>query len=156
MTIRRDAAWLAQHEAKMAGLSGVSLKPPPLLIQFEIPHAMRLPNVSNGKHWSAGVAYRKMLLGLVEPAVKAWAGHHPIERARVTITRYSVGTPDIDGAWGSVKPLVDLLLGKSKTHPHSLGVIRDDSQDHIALAVFVEKVAHRDQQKTSVRIEAIT
>lgn len=150
-----DASWLRQYETRMASLRGEPIKLPPLLIEFSIPHMMRLPNRTNGNHWSVSHAYRKYLLPMVSDAVEPWAGHQPMERARLTFSRYSVGFADPDAVHGSVKPLLDLLLVQSKTHPSSLGLIRDDSPMHIEYAAVGIKVAHRIEQRTRVRIERL-
>lgn len=139
----------------MAALRGEPIKPAPLLIEFSIPHALKLPNQTNGQFWPAGHAYRKRLLPMVAEAVKPWAGHACMERARLTVMRYSVGTPDPGAVPAAVKPLVDLLLVQSKTHPHSLGLIRDDSPAHIELIAVGVKVSHRNEQRTVVRIERL-
>lgn len=151
-----DESWLVAHQAKMSGLRGIPTKPPPLLVEFSIPVATRLPNVAQGHHWKASMDYRKSLLALVAPAVKPWEGHAPMECARITIVRRSIGSPDPGAAMASVKPLVDLLLVRSKTHPHSFGLVRDDSAQHIKLIVSSERVRHRDQQGTDVRIERLS
>lgn len=150
-----DASWLRQHETRMASLRGEPIKPPPLLVEFSIPHMMRLPNRTNGNHWSVSHAYRKKLAPLVAEAVKPWAGHLPMERARIMFSRYSVGTPDPDAVHASVKPLLDLLLIKSDAHPHSFGLLTDDSPDLIEYMAVGIKVAHRNEQRTSVRIERL-
>jgi hypothetical protein len=150
-----DASWLAQHQTKMASFRGEPIRPAPLLIEFSIPHALKLPNQTNGRFWPASHAYRKRLLPMVAEAVNPWAGHQPMERARLTFTRYSVGTPDPDAVHGCIKPLLDLLLVQSKTHPSSFGLIRDDSPDLIEYMAVGIKVAHRAEQRTSVRIERL-
>lgn len=155
MTNHFDAAWLSAHNAKMASFRGEPVKSPPLLIEFSIPVALKLPNRTNGGHWINLYAYRKRLVPLVADAVKPWAGHQPMERARITFSRYSVGTPDPDAVHASVKPLLDLLLVQSDTHPHSFGLIRDDSPDLIEYMAVGIKVSHRSEQRTSVRLERL-
>lgn len=151
-----DQAWLAQHNAKMAAFRGEPIKPPPLLVEFSIPYALKLPNTTNGRHWIAAHGYRKRLGEMVAEAVKPWAGHQPVGRARVTITRYSIGTPDPDAIGAACKPLIDLLLVKSKVHPHSFGLLVDDSPAHIEFVPVAVKVATRKEQRTHVRIERLT
>lgn len=150
-----DESWYRQHQSHMASLRGEPVKLPPLLIEFSIPHAMRLPNVVNGTHWASHVAYRKELLPLVADAVKPWTGHQPIDRAKVTIIRYSVRLCDHDNCVASVKPLVDLLLVRSGVHPHSLGLLVDDGPDHIDLSVSSAKAETRAEVRTAVRIERL-
>lgn len=150
-----DQSWLSAHNAKMAAFRGEPIKPPPLMVEFSIPVALKLPNRTNGQHWSAAHAYRKELLPLVAEAVKPWAGHLPMERARVTIKRYSVGVCDPDAVPAACKPLIDLLLAPSKVHPHSFGLIQDDSPAHIELVAVGAKAASRAAQRTVVLIEQL-
>lgn len=140
----------------MAAFRGEPIKPPPLMIQFSIPYALKLPNTTNGRHWIAAHAYRKRLGEMVGEAVKPWAGHQPMERARVTITRSSVGVPDPDAVGAACKPLIDLLLVRSKVHPASFSLITDDDPAHIVFVPLAEKVAHRSEQRTSVLIESLS
>jgi len=143
-----DMSWLKQHQTRMASMRGEPIKPPPLLIQFSIAHALKLPNTTGGYFWPASHAYRKKLLPLVADAVKPWEG-------RVTITRYSVGIPDPGAVMAATKPLVDLLLVRTKTHPSSMGLIRDDSPAHIELIAVGAKAESRKHQRTEVKIERI-
>jgi len=62
---------------------------------------------------------------------RTWAGYAVIDagvpyldRARVTITRYSTGQPDYDGLVGSMKGVVDSLKAR---------VIADDDPAHLAV-----------------------
>lgn len=150
-----DDAWLNAHNAKMAAFRGEPTRPAPLLIEFSIPAALKLPNETNSQHWIKSYAYRKRLVPMVAEAVKPWAGHAPMERARVEITRFSVGVGDQDNITASVKPLLDLLLLRSRTHPHSFGLLVDDSPGHIDLVVVGAKAERRSDQKTAVRIERL-
>lgn len=79
----------------------------------------------------------------------------PLERARVTITRYSLRPLDADNLSGSVKDLVDSLLVRSDTHPNGLGYLRDDSPAHMELVVRSENVTKRSTQRTVVLIERL-
>lgn len=149
-------SWLAAHQAKMAAQRGEPVKPAPLLIDFSIPYALKLPNTTNGRHWIAAHGYRKRLGEMVAEAVKPWQGHAPMERAKVTITRWSVGIADQDGVVASVKPLIDLLLVRSKVHPHSFGLITDDDPKHIELVVTGAKATSRKEQRTHIMIERLS
>lgn len=56
---------------------------------------------------------------------------NPIELSNIVIHRYCAGTPDWDGLYGGLKPLLDVLVVQSKRNPQGLGIIRDDSIKHI-------------------------
>jgi hypothetical protein len=151
-----DQAWLAAHQAKMAAHRGEPIRPAPSLVEFSIAYPLKLPNTTNGRHWIAAHGYRKRLGEMVGEAVKPWNGQQPMERARVTITRWSIGVCDADNLVSSVKPLLDLLLVRSKAHPHSFGLIRDDDPAHVELVVLPGKAASRKEQRTDVRIERLS
>jgi hypothetical protein len=150
-----DEAWLASHNAKMARIRGEPTKPAPLLIEFSLPFLLRLPNRTTGQHWSGGHAYRKSLLGPVAQALAPWQGHHPMERARVTVCRFTTRLPDHDGNVASLKPLIDLLLVRSKVHPSSLGIIRDDDPAHLELIALAQRVTNNEHKCTTVTIEQL-
>lgn len=139
----------------MTVLRGEPIKPAPLLVEFSIPHVLKLPNQTNGYFWPVAHAYRKTLVPLVAEAVKPWSGHQPMEKARIIIMRYSVGVCDPDAVPAASKPLIDLLLVPSKVHPHSFGLIQNDSPAHIELIAVGVKVAHRHEQRTSVRLDRL-
>lgn len=139
----------------MASLRGVASKPAPDRVAFSIPHLLPLPNATNGKHWAAGHAYRKRLLPMVAAYAHLWAGCVPMERARITIVRHSTGEPDEDNLRASVKPLIDLLLVLSKTHPHSLGLVVDDTRWRVEQVVASVRVSKRAEQRTEVIVERL-
>lgn len=78
----------------------------------------------------------------------------PFARAKVTIERRSVGTPDQDGLVGGCKDLIDALLPASKIHPCGLGIIRDDNPACMDLVVRGLKV-RRTEQCTVVVVEEL-
>lgn len=153
MTNHYDEAWLLEHQAKMAGLK--SLPPLPDRIEFSLPFLLKLPRVTMGRHWSAGAAYRKKLAPLVEAAIRPWLGHAPMKKAKVTVTRVSTRWPpcDYDNNVTSTKPLIDLLLVRSKTHPHSFGLLEDDDPDRLMRIISAERCTRIREQHTEVIIE---
>jgi len=78
-----------------------------------------------------------------------------LRRARVTVYRHSVGTLDADNAYGGCKALIDVLKPASKRNPHGLGLIEDDSPEHLLLDVRQVRAAKRADQKTVVVIEPL-
>jgi hypothetical protein len=75
----------------------------------------------------------------------------PFDKAKVTVTRRSTGTPDPDNLL--CKHLLDVLQPYSKRHPNGLGIIRSDANDCITLISKAERVVHKDDQGTDVLIE---
>lgn len=150
-----DNTWLAAHQAKMAGFRQQAMPPIPDRIQFALPVLLKLPNRTLGQPWQAAYAQRKKLAPMVDEATREWQGRVPMERARVTVTRYSLGVADDDNVAASIKPLVDLLLVRNKTHPSSVGLVVDDSPDHMDIRWGVVRVATRVEQRTEVLIEKL-
>jgi hypothetical protein len=140
----------------MSTIKGQSIPVLPDTIQFSIPVLLKLPNQMSGKGWQVAFAQRKKLMPLVHEATRAWHGREPIDRAVVTVTRFATGPEcDDDNAAASVKPLVDLLLVRSKTHPHSVGIVVDDSPAHMIQNSRVVRVATRKEQRTEVTIQRL-
>lgn len=80
----------------------------------------------------------------------------PLARARLTIWRHSVGTLDQDNAVGGAKGLVDVLKPMHPTqNPCGLGIIADDSPEHLELVVHQVKETKRTGHRTVVRVEEI-
>ncbi len=84
----------------------------------------------------------------------------PIERARVTVTRCSVGVPDQDGAIGGIKDLLDVLTTPwvtpkgQRRNKFGLGLIRDDDPARCEVAVRCER-CRSAEQRTEVTIEEV-
>lgn len=112
----------------------------------------------SSRNWRAVWAERKRMQ-------KGWAWDialrlmparpEPLQRARVTIYRHSVGTLDQDNAVGGCKALVDVLKPPGKRNPHGMGLIVDDTPDCLELVVKQIKVARRSEQRTVVTIEPL-
>jgi hypothetical protein len=113
---------------------------------------MRLPlrNVTDRQHWAVRRKEREKLAWLVAWALPAHLRPaQPINTARIVITRYSTQAPDTDGLYASVKGLLDILQPLSKRHPLGMGVIFNDSPQHLFLTV---KHAHSKEARTDVEI----
>lgn len=68
--------------------------------------------------------------------------HHPIkepfQKAHIAVTRTAPGPlPDPDNL--ILKPLLDVLQINSKRHPHGVGIIADDTRDHVVISPVVAK-----------------
>ena len=146
--------WLAEHQAKMARLRRESPRLMPDHIAFSIP--MLLPITPNErKHWAAKLKDKRLITARVALATVQWRNVEPLERARVTVTRYSVGAkrPDRDNLYSSCKFLLDCLCVRSKTHPNGLGFIADDDDDHLELLCRAARAPSKQQQRTEVLIQ---
>ncbi len=138
------------------------------VIRFDLPNPTPLLNVTLRQHWQKrrqagkGIAWDvRVAMAQAKQAIPP----APFQRARVTIIRRSIGTPDRDGLIGGVKGLVDCLLhpgtprlvgGKMRLpHPTGLAIIQDDGPAHMDLVVKAERVRHRAEQGTSVTIEEL-
>lgn len=141
---------------------------PGRVICFDLAQPTPLLNVTLRQHWSRRRRKDKGLAWAVKVAIletKQAIPPEPFQRARVTIIRRSVGTPDRDGLIGGVKGLVDCLLhpgpvrmvqGKPRAlHPTGLGIVQDDSPDHMELVVKAERVRSKAEIGTSVTIEEL-
>jgi len=121
-------------------------------ISFTLARPLPLLNVQLRTHWAKR---RKAQIALAWEVVDAAQPlpEKPMTKARVTVERYSIGTPDTDNL--CVKHLLDVLCPQSKRHPVGLGVIVDDSPACCELHVKAVKVSKRADQKTVVTVEAI-
>lgn len=107
-------------------------------------------------HWRArGKLAASISAELAAQIPPQWRGRRPMERASVTITRYSVAEPDYDGAVGGTKLAIDCLLPYSRRHPHGLGLVLDDSPQHMTMRVVTVLVPHRCEQRTEILIEPL-
>jgi hypothetical protein len=165
-----DEEWLARHNAKMAAarraLQHAFTPPPPvpmIIVQppadrigFSLPLLLLLPNRMAGKHWSVAHKQKGELQKHVAIASNLWLDRPPMERARVTITRFCCGVePDPDNLMASCKPLIDLLLVKSDKHPHSFGLIVDDDKARLLPVAASQRVPRKTDERTEVLVECM-
>lgn len=82
----------------------------------------------------------------IRPAVVRKAPGKAKSDARpfVSIIMFRVRLLDKDNAYGATKPITDSLC--------KVGLLPGDSEDEIRLKVDQEKVAHRREQRTQIRI----
>jgi hypothetical protein len=125
----------------------------PAGIIFTLSRPTRLLNVSIRQHWTARKKYQAALSAEIASLVPDVTEPYPFERAVVTVTRHSIGTPDRDGFIGGLKPLIDCLLVRSARHPHGLGFIVDDDPEHLTLVANAVRCRTRGEQRTEVCIE---
>lgn len=148
-----DDAWLHEHESRMAALRLIPARID--LFEFRLPKPFKLLNETMNMHWSTRHRYKQFLARQIAASIDMPALMQPMQRARVTITRYSLGNPDWDNVVGGSKHLVDCLIVRSKTHPTGLGIIVDDDPEHLVRDIQSEVVLMAKEQRTEVKIERI-
>jgi hypothetical protein len=102
-------------------------------------------------------AYSKHRLALAQEVAALTAGRRPSQpfpKALLVVERHSAGSPDVDGLYGGLKPLLDVLQPPSRGCPNGLGIIADDSPTCLRLDVRAVRCA-RAKGKTVVRITRI-
>ena len=142
-------SWLREHQAKSR--APVPTKGP---LQFVLRQPLKLLNELLRMHHRQRSAYTRRLSTEVAGATAHRAGEPLVRKARVTIERHSIGTPDPDGLVASAKGLLDVLQPRSDRHPHGLGLIWQDSPAHLELIIWHIHAPTRAAQRTVVRIEA--
>lgn len=141
-------AWLRDYQRRSTPSVQIGTR----AVQIVLSHPVKLLNVVLRMHWAERRKYAAALsaeIASLHSGIPA-----PMQRARVTLDRYSVAEPDHDGLVGGCKLLIDCLLVRSDRHPHGLGYIVDDSQAHLEFIARHVK-ARRGEQRTVVLIEAV-
>jgi len=99
--------------------------------QFVIAEPSVLLNKWQRMHWAARSRYTIRWEWLVLNAIKR-KPTKPLDVAWVHVERGSYGIPpDPDGLVGGLKPLLDILTLPRASKKHGLGLIVDDSPDHL-------------------------
>jgi hypothetical protein len=134
---------------------------------FKLPIVIPLLNVSLRTHYAKKRRLQAQLSGLLRMASHGKRPQTPLQRARVTIERHSVGTPDYDGLVGGAKSLIDVLLVPLVLHGppgsglpklrHSLGLsfVVDDAPTNMEMVFTAVRVKKRTEQCTVVSIEEL-
>ncbi len=122
-------------------------------IKFTIPEPTPLLNVWQRMHWAKRGRVAKGFAWMVREALGPITVD-PMQKCKVTITRHSAGSPDTDGLYGGLKPLLDCFVVCTKRNPHGLGIIQDDNPDCMELEVFAVKCKQKEG-KTVVEIQEI-
>jgi hypothetical protein len=145
-----DEAWLRDYIQRRAAVAPVA--PCQSTIKLKLARPTILLNPLLRMHWRA----RRMLAASIsaELARQLSPNHQPFERARVTITRYSIKECDEDNLRGC-KIAIDCLLPYSARHPHGLGLVRDDDRAHMEQVMISVVVATMREQRTEIVIEPL-
>lgn len=89
-------------------------------IEFEINGLPAMPNSLLGAHWTVRSKNKKAWLEQIHVATLGRRPKQPLEKAALTLTRFSSMEPDEDGLCGSFKPVIDSLV--------DLGILINDKK----------------------------
>ncbi len=118
-----------------------------LIVEFEINDLPKMTNRTAGKHWfnkhSESVKFRRLIN---EQLTLAKVPPLKLEKAILTLKRYSSKAPDSDGLVSGFKVVIDAIV--------RYGVLEDDSYKHIGMPNYSWEYRTRKLGgKISVRIE---
>jgi len=126
------------------------------VITLELASVTPLLNRTIRLHWSRRRKKRLALAWEVKVAAMGNIPAVPFARARVSVIRRSVGTPDHDGFVGGLKDLLDVLQPHhEKRRPYGLGLIANDNPGCLVLEPVAKRVGARVYQGTTVIIEEL-
>lgn len=145
-------AWLRDYQAKRGAPEVVSS---PALIEFTLSRPTPLLNELIRMHWRGRGIYQRSISSEIARLVPGVPGRVPFAKAKVSVVRYSVQDPDIDGLIGGLKLMIDTLLVHSDRHKDGLGFITDDGPAHMTLDARPSRVGTRKEQRTFVRIDRL-
>lgn len=120
-------------------------------IVIEIPEAAPLLNKLLRMHWRQRRQIQERFAWLARQSL-GYAPKKPIQYCTVVIERHSAGLPDWDGLYGSTKIILDCLVRHTKSNPHGIGLIEDDSPKIIRSLQAIPCKAKRGEHKTVIRV----
>ncbi len=115
---------------------------------FELPGLPPMVNKSNALSWKANMGHRRKWRRMSMLAARA-AGipPAPLNKATVTLTRYSSREPDFDGLVSGMKSLLDGLKDAL--------VIVDDKMSNIGVPTYIWEKCKPGTGKVSVEVREI-
>jgi Holliday junction resolvase RusA-like endonuclease len=116
-------------------------------LHFEVEELPKTINAQQSMHWRRKGEYVRAWHRSVWLAVGARKPKAPLERARLTLTRYSSSEPDYDGLVSSFKPVIDGLI--------RCGVLKDDKYSNIGRSEYRWQKAPAKQGKIQVIVEEV-
>lgn len=118
-------------------------------LEFTIAGLPRMTNPSGRKnHWRVVKKERDQWIAAVMAIVKTRTRPvAPLERAKLTLTRYSSVSPDPDGLVSGFKAIVDALV--------KAGVIANDRTENIGFPDYRWEKAPRGKGSVRVRVEGL-
>ena len=128
----RQAKYPAKKQARKQTKAAVTapLERSDALVFVELPWLVPMSNEWSRMHFAARKRAMVQIAQAVFVGMPKDRSVFPLDKARVRITRHSSVQPDPD-ALNFVKPALDALQVASKRHPYGIGVIVDDSADHL-------------------------
>lgn len=114
------------------------------MITLTIPEATPSLNTMMRRHWSVDMRLKKRWRQMVMVAACGKMPKAALNRARITITRFSPRMLDADNCTGGAKHCIDGLKW--------CGIIADDTPEHIELTVRQEK----GKAQTRIELEPLT
>lgn len=132
-------------------------------IRFSVqlpPRGLRRNSETSKHNWRAKLkdeyseavwcAARTMTPGAAAVHVMVREDHVPWEKAHLTLVWKHAGVaPDHDNALSSLKVLVDCIHTRGR---RPLGIVVDDSPEHLTIELTTRKVAHRAEEGVDVSI----
>lgn len=117
-------------------------------IDFQIDMLPKPVNRQVSMHWAVKAKYVREWHGLVALSVGARKPSAPLERAKLTLRRFSSVEPDFDGLVSSFKPVVDGLI--------ACGVLADDKVSNVGQPEYRWEKCKPRNGCITVRVEAVT
>lgn len=137
----------------------IKLKLGNVLVGIKNPQTRRVPhNMSNQRmHWAEKKRWNNAWaeeVGWAFMANRNKFGKLPLKKCKMTFKLFMTQPYDLDGAYRSIKPLLDAfkVWKDGKKQVPGLGVIVDDSPKHLDLCVKLEKVKKRDEEHVEIII----
>lgn len=119
----------------------------PYVLEITLPGLPRTTNRLN-VHWRVRQTNtKKWQNAVILEARRKGTPLAPLERAQLTLTRYSAKECDFDNLVSSFKPLIDGL--------RIAGVIKDDKQSVIGQSIYLQGVAKRNKGFITMKVEEV-
>lgn len=119
----------------------------PFLLRLTVSDLPKMTNQLASKHWRVrhkhSKRWRELIAWLSQSAIKSREGL-PLERAKITLTRFSSIRPDYDGLVSGFKPIIDGLV--------DAGVIPNDTQDVIGKPDYRHEMTKPKQGKITIEV----
>ncbi len=131
-------------------------------ISIRLPFLLPTRNVQDRMHFHQKRALKDDIIReFLAAGVLPSAARAPMAFAEVTVWRHSTREPDIDGLYGSLKQILDVIqpvgdlrkVGGKLRHANlgGLGIIANDSPSHLVVRPLWVK-ARQSEQHTMIRI----
>jgi hypothetical protein len=116
-------------------------------LEFEITDLPKTINSIGRMHWSVKAKEARKWKTLISIKILSKGRCSQLQRAKLTLTRYSSRCPDSDGLVSSFKHVIDGIVGA--------GLIPDDSYRTIGMPTYLWEEVKRGKGKIKIKIEEI-